>query len=153
MWTLEVLARRVLALSENDALKVVTDNKSIQFNAIRLNRQVQLYEKGVSIDGKQMRSVYARFGNVYSNRTIAYKREKNQPINRVTLRDTGAFYQTFTAKVKAGELFLYADTIKDGKDLQDSFGQVVGLTEESKTELIEQAKPLILQYVKSKILR
>lgn len=153
MWRLEVVALNALKLSETDALKAVTDNKSIQFNAIRLNRSVQLYQDGVGIDGKKLRSVYARFGNVYSDRTIAYKLEKRQPINRITLRDTGAFYQTFSTKLKAGELYLTADTIKDGEDLQDKFGQVVGLTQDSKEKLLYQAKPIVLQYVASKILR
>jgi hypothetical protein len=153
MWNLEVIARNALKLSETDALKVVTNNKSIQFQAIRLNRSVQLYEYGVGVDGKGLRSIYARFGNVYANKTIAYKLEKDQPINRVTLRDTGKFYSTFNTKVMNGELWLTASTIKDGQDLQDSFGQVVGLTSESKSELIQQAKPLVLQYVKSKVLQ
>jgi len=153
MWRLEVIARNALKLSETDALKVVTDNKSVQFDAIRLNRSVQLYEKGIGVDGRELRSAYARYGNVYANRTIAYKREKNQPINRVTLRDTGAFYQTFGTKLKAGELYLTANTIKDGEDLQDRFSQVVGLTKESKEQLLYQAKPIVLQYVASKILR
>lgn len=151
MWILEQIAKNVLKLNENDALKGVTDNKSIQFQAIRLNRSVQLYEHGVGVDGRELRSVYARYGNVYANRTIAYKREKNQPINRITLRDTGAFYQTFSTKLKAGELYLTANTIKDGEDLQDKFGQVIGLTAESKSELLKQAKPIVLQYVKGKI--
>lgn len=153
MWRLEVIVRNALKLNEKDALKVVTDNKSIQYQAIRLNRKVQLYEQGVGVDGRELRSVYARYGNVYANRTIAYKREKNQPINRVTLRDTGAFYQTFNTKLINGELFLTANTIKDGEDLQDKFGQVVGLTTESKNELIKQAKPIVLTYIKSKILK
>jgi hypothetical protein len=152
VWNLEVIARNAIKLNETDALKVVTDNKSIQYQAIRLNRQVQLYEQGVGVNGKELRSVYARYGNVYSNKTIAYKLEKNQPINRITLRDTGKFYSTFTTKLLRGELYLVADTRKGNDDLQDKFGQVVGLDSESKAELVQQAKPIVLQYVKSKIL-
>lgn len=154
MWSLEVIAKKVLKLNETDALKVVTGNRSIQFEALRLNRQVQLYEKGVGVDGRTLRSVYARGGAVYSPNTEFIKREKGQPINRVTLRDTGAFYSTFKVKTIAnGDLVIDANTIKDGEDLQDNFGIVIGLTEESKDVLRERAKPLIMIYVKSKILR
>lgn len=154
MWRLEVIARNLLKLNTKDALKVVTGNKSIQYEALRLNRQVQLYEKGVGVDGKSLRSVYARGAAVYAPKTEYYKREKGQPINRVTLRDTGKFYNTFSVRVISnGEMFIDADTLKDGKDLQDQFGQVIGLNEESKSVLREKAKPLILQYVKSKILQ
>jgi len=151
MWNLEVLARNVLKLKENDALKVVTDNKSIQFNAIRLNRQVQLYEQGVDVDGKKMQSYKAQGSNVYSNYTIMLKEEKGQVTDRVTMRDTGKLYSTFDTKVVKGELILMADTIKEGDDLQDSFGQFIGLDTESKNELVVLAKPIVQQYVKSKI--
>jgi hypothetical protein len=153
MWNLEVIARNILKLNETDALKGVTDNKSIQFQAIRLNRQSQLYERGVGVDGKSLRSLYARRGGFYSPNTEYLKREKGQPINRMTLRDTGKFYATFNAKVVRGELYLTANTIKEGEDLEDRFGKVIGLTEESKDELRKQAKPIIMQYVKSTILR
>lgn len=151
MWNLEVLAKRVLKLNENDALKVVTQNKSIQFNAIRLNRQVQLYQQGVDVDGKKMQSYKAQGSNVYSNYTIRLKEEKGQVTDRVTMRDTGKLYSTFDTKVVKGELILMADTIKEGEDLQDSFGQFIGLDTESKNELVVLAKPIVQQYVKGKI--
>jgi hypothetical protein len=70
------------------------------------------------------------------------------------LRDTGAFYSTFKVKTIAnGDLVIDANTIKDGEDLQDNFGVVIGLTEESKDVLRERAKPLIMIYVKSKVLQ
>jgi hypothetical protein len=140
-------------LNEKDALKVVTDNKSIQYQAIRLNRNVQLYEQGVGVDGRSLRSPFARGRDVYSRETMRIKEEKGQPTDRVTLRDKGAFYQTFNTKLMNGELYLTANTIKDREDLQDKFGQVVGLTTESKNELIKQAKPIVLTYIKSKILK
>ena len=153
MWNLEIIARNVLKLNETDALKVVTQNKSIQYNAIRLNRQVQLYQQGVGVDGQQMRSHYARGRDVYSLKTLKIKQEKGQPTDRVTMRDSGKLYSTFDVKVVKGELVLTANTIKEGKDLQDSFGQFVGLDAESKSELITLAKPIVQQYVKSKILQ
>ena len=151
MWNLEAIAKRVLKLNENDALKVVTQNKSIQFNAIRLNRQVQLYQQGVDVDGKKMQSYKAQGSNVYSNYTIMLKEEKGQVTDRVTMRDTGKLYSTFDTKVVKGELILMADTIKEGEDLQDSFGQFIGLDTESKNELVVLAKPIVQQYVKGKI--
>lgn len=151
MWNLEVLAKRVLKLNENDALKVVTQNKSIQFNAIRLNRQVQLYQQGVDVEGNKMQSYKAQGSNVYSNYTIMLKEEKGQVTDRVTMRDTGKLYSTFDTKVVKGELILMADTIKEGDDLQDSFGQFIGLDTDSKNELVVLAKPIVQQYVKGKI--
>jgi hypothetical protein len=47
---------------------------------------------------------------------------------------------------------LDVNSIKEGKDLQKSFGQFVGLDEFSKEILIEKSKPIVFDYVKNTIL-
>ena len=153
MWNLEVIARNVKKLNEEKAFQKVIRNKTIQVEAIRLNRDEQLYKRGVDVFGVSMRSQYARGSNVYADRTIVLKREKNQPTDRVTLRDTGAMYKTFKTKIVGDELMLDVNSIKEGKDLQKSFGQFVGLDEFSKEILIEKSKPIVLDYVKNTILQ
>jgi hypothetical protein len=153
MWNLEVIARNVKKLNEEKAFQKVIRDKSIQLEAIRLNRDEQLFKRGVDVFGVSMRSQYARGSNVYADYTIAIKNEKNQPTNRVTLRDTGAMYRTFKTKIVGDELMLDVDSIKDGKDLQKTWGQFVGLDEFSKEILINKSKPIVLNYVKSTILQ
>lgn len=51
-------------------------------------RAEQLYEQGVDGYGNRIEPPYAP-------RTIYNKRKKGQPVDRVTLRDTGAFYDAF----------------------------------------------------------
>jgi len=152
MWNLEVIARNVKKLNEEKAFQKVIRNPAIQLEAIRLNRDEQLYQKGVDNQGNKMRSDYARFGNFYANSTIAIKNEKNQPTDRVTLRDSGAMYQTFKTKIVGDELMLDVNSIKEGKDLVNRFGQFAGLDEESKNKLLIMAKPIVLDYVKNTIL-
>ena len=153
MWNLEVIARNVKKLNEDKAFQKVIRNKTIQVEAIRLNRDEQLFQKGVDNQGNKMRSDYARFGNFYSNYTIAIKNEKNQPTDRVTLRDTGAMYKTFKTKIVGDDLMLDVNSIKEGKDLVDSFGEFAGLNAESKNKLLIVAKPIIFDYVKNTILQ
>jgi hypothetical protein len=152
MWNLEVIARNVKKLNEESAFQKVIRNPAIQLEAIRLNRDEQLFKRGVDIFGNGFRSMYARGSNVYADYTIAIKNEKNQPVNRVTLRDTGAMYKTFKTKIVGDELMLDMNTIKDGKDLQNTWGGIVGLDEYSKEILIEKSKPIVLDYVKNTIL-
>jgi hypothetical protein len=152
MWNLEVIARNVKKLNEDKAFQKVIRNPAIQLEAIRLNRDEQLFKRGVDVFGVSMRSQYARGSNVYADRTIVLKREKNQPTDRVTLRDTGAMYNTFKTKIVGDELMLDVNSIKEGKDLQKSFGQFVGLDEFSKEILIEKSKPIVFDYVKNTIL-
>jgi hypothetical protein len=153
MWNLEVLARNVKKLNEETAFKKVISTPAIQVEAIRLNRDEQLFKRGVDVFGVSMRSPNARGGNVYADYTIAIKNEKNQPTDRVTLRDTGAMYSTFKTKIVGDELMLDVDSIKEGKDLQKTWGQFVGLDEFSKEILINKSKPIVLNYVKSTILQ
>lgn len=152
MWSLEALAINVLKLNEETAFQKVIKSKEIQIEAIRLNRDEQLYQRGVDVYGVSMRSRYARGGNVYSDNTIRIKQEKGQHYDRVTLRDTGALYRTFKTKIVGDELMLDVDSIKEGKDLQKAFGQFVGLDEFSKEKLIDKAKPIVLNYVRSTVL-
>jgi len=153
MWNLEVIARNVKKLNEETAFKKVISTPAIQLEAIRLNRDEQLFKRGVDVFGVSMRSQYARGGNVYADYTIAIKNEKNQPTDRVTLRDTGAMYSTFKTKIVGDELMLDVNSIKEGKDLQKTWGQFVGLDEFSKEILINKSKPIVLDYVKSTILQ
>lgn len=152
MWNLELLARNVLKLNADNATKQVISNKAIQLEAVRLNTEEQLYQRGVDVQGNKMRSDYARFGRFYANSTIAIKNEKNQPTDRVTLRDTGAMYRSEKPFINGNELWLDMDTIKQGRDLTDSFGQFVGLDNVSKSKLIEKSKPIVITYIKQTVL-
>lgn len=152
MWRAIEFVNKVLKLNTEAATFAVVDNKSIQYSALQLNRQVQLYNMGVGVDNKKLRSPYARGGDFYSRETVSIKEQKGQPTDRVTLRDTGAMYNTMKSVRRGNELFIVANTIKDGKDLEDVFGAVIGLNVESKKVLVEQSKPIIKQYVKGVLL-
>lgn len=148
MWNLELLARNVLKLNADAATKQVISNKAIQLEAVRLNTEEQLYQRGVDVQGNKMRSDYARFGRFYANSTIAIKNEKNQPTDRVTLRDTGAMYRTEKPFINGNELWLDMETY----DLVERFGQFVGLDTISKNKLVIKAKPIVLTYIKKTVL-
>ena len=117
--------------------------------AVRLNTEEQLYKRGVDVHGNKLRSIYARFGKFYADRTIQIKNEKGQPTDRVTMRDTGAMYKTERAIIKANELKLDMNTY----DLEENWGQFVGLDTVSKVQLVDKAKPIIKEYVKDTILQ
>jgi len=149
MWKLEAFARNLLKLNEDAAFKKVISDKNIQLEAVRLNTDEQLYIRGVDVHGNKLRSIYARFGKFYADRTIQIKNEKGQPTDRVTMRDTGAMYKTEKAIIKANELKLDMNTY----DLEENWGQFVGLDTVSKVQLVDKAKPIIKEYVKNTILQ
>ena len=84
---------------------------------IDLNTNNQLFE-GVDSMGVTLSSI----GGDYSDVTIAFKQTNNQPFNRVTLKDTGEFYESFDVRYEMGGIVIDADTIKEGDDLRDRWG-------------------------------
>lgn len=111
---------------------------------IGLNTKGQL-EKGINSKGESLASV----GGGYSPITIDIKRAKGQPVDRVTLKDTGDFYDTFNVQVREGEIVITANTIKDDDDLIDRWGSdIIGLTDENLDKLIIFAKGLYIDYLR-----
>lgn len=110
---------------------------------VALNTDVQLFEKGENALGVSMKT-YAPYKPV----TIQIKRDKGQPTDRVTLRDTQAFHKSF---------FIYADnkaawfkaTNKKSQKLYDKYGEIFGLTVENRNKVAwEYLYPLLLTELK-----
>lgn len=96
-----------------------------------MNSEDQLYEQGINRLGVNIMD-YAP----YSPLTIEIKKEKGQPYNRVTLRDEGAFEQSFYVEADTQQFTIKAADWKT-EDLIQRYGrQILGLTEENKIILI-----------------
>jgi hypothetical protein len=108
----------------------------------------QLFELGQDAQGRTLESI----GGEYSPFTVEVKRRKGQPTDRITLKDTGDFYRTFDVIPFKGGFRIEADTIKDGQDLQDSWGkEIVGIDQRNLLIIIEFYKNAIQEKVKSSI--
>jgi len=110
-----------------------------------LNTAKQL-EVGLTAKGQPVRPAYA-------DSTKRYKRRKGQPVDRVTLRDTGRFHNTF--KVIADDTDIMIQTnleLQRGFNLSDHlagrYKDILGLTDESITELVTKVKPVFIELVK-----
>ena len=121
-----------------------TIEKTVQNNEnfiIKMNTE-QMY-KGELSTGKEIRPSYAPA-------TIAYKKRKGQPFDRVTLRDTGQFYKKL--KVIARYKDFVIDTSLSGARPygflmkgKRSYGEdILGLNDKNKKELVNKKllKPL-----------
>lgn len=127
----------------------MANDKSFTDYIIYLNTQKQLFEKGVNSEGVNLESI----GGIYSFETVKIKNEKGQPTDRVTLKDTGDFYESFRVFFNASGLVISADTLKDTDDLIKRWGQeILGLNNESLILLREKAKEILIPYVKKKLL-
>lgn len=110
--------------------RIVKDNESFICD---MNAEQQLYEQGVNRLGVKL-SDFAP----YSPYTIEIKKMKGQPTDRVTLRDTGDFHESFYIEVGNDRFEIRASDWKAEK-LMKKYGRgILGLTQENLAELIWQ---------------
>ena len=108
--------------------KVLEETETKEF-LLKLNTKSQLFDKGINSEGASLKSI----GGDYSPLTKKIKLSKGQPTNRVTLRDTGDFYNSGKVKVSGNSVTLSFDSVKGGVDLTKRWGEkIIGLTDESK---------------------
>ncbi len=104
--------------------QTIKENENV---ILDLNFQDQLYEKGEDATGKKLPLPYSPF-------TINIKKLKGQPINRITLYDTGDFYRSGKLKVSMKGFIIDATDWKKDK-LVKEWGQILGLNNENLEEI------------------
>lgn len=134
----------VLDFNLDDLAFEIARTKEFQTLVIRLNTEDQLFKEGEDSKGKSLKSI----GGGYSPFTIEIKKSKGQPTDRVTLKDTGAFYQSFDVIPYKGGFRIDADPIKDETNLFKEWGEdIVGLNPENLQIVIELYKNKLLERV------
>lgn len=114
--------------------KIVIDQvKKRERQVISLNTRQQLFLAGIDSSGQKLTPSYGPL-------TIKLKRRKNQPTNRVTLRDTGDFHRSFFAFFEDDRFTIYADDYK-APFLFGKYGNdVAGLTDDNVDEVAKLIK-------------
>ena len=132
----------------NIMVNVVGKDKSLMTLIVSLNTQDQLFEKGIRADGTPITPEYTPF-------TISIKREKGQPTDRVTLKDTGEFYDSFVAYVdSSADIIINSNPLKvDENGLETNllfkYGEKVeGLTQQNLDIITQKLIVPIQKYIK-----
>lgn len=147
MRALAALANRIKAITVLEVLKHLSENKEFTDLIIELNTRKQLFDRGIDSTGRQLSDV----GGNYSPYTLQLHPEKIE--DKITLFDTGDFYESFRVFYSNGDFIISADTIKDTSNLIEDWGaNILGLTDESLSLLREKGKQIIIPYVRKKIL-
>lgn len=110
------------------AKKIVRDNDNI---LIDMNEQDQLYAKGVNRLGVRIDEYQP-----YRPLTIQVKIEKRQPYDRVTLKDTGEFYDSFYVETAEDRFYIKASDEKTNWLVKKYGAEIFGLTNDSLAEFI-----------------
>jgi hypothetical protein len=143
MWQLAKIAERAKELNLSFLMRQLFDIDEFTDYVLDLNREEQLYKRGIDSEGKELTPSYAAL-------TVIEKLRKSQPIDRVTLKDTGEFYKSFSLMLDSNFDFeIIAETIKESGDLADKYGEaIIGLTAESKALAAQRAKDLIIPIIR-----
>lgn len=112
-----------------------------------MNAYDQLFEKGIDRLGEEIWRYRPYTGN-----TIAIKILKNQPVDRVTLKDTGAFYESLRVKVYSDSFEIYSVDVK-ASDIIEKYGdEILGLTNENLNILTwDYIHPEIINYLRENL--
>jgi hypothetical protein len=139
--------KRLRRVSIFKVLDAVIKKNNLSELIIELNTEKQLYDEGVD-------SLGFKIEPEYTSLTKRIKRGKGQPTDRVTLKDTGKMYKTWTVKLVGNTISIDANLVKDGFDLEEKYGvNIIGLTDENLQVFIEAVKKDFAKELLSQILK
>lgn len=123
---------------EKESDSIILKNKE---KILDLNRENQLFDLGIDGNGRRIFPLYRPY-------TIFSKRMSQLPYNRVTLFDTGAFYNAFDLRNQNGNILIFSRDSKSS-ELQDKYGSsIFGLTNENQRILNSNIiRPELLTFI------
>jgi len=123
------------------ALRVVDQQKHI---ALDLNTEDQLFGRGIDSEGNSL--------GEYAPLTISIKKAKGQPYDRVTLKDTGDFFNGFRADTSEWPVQIYS-TDRKARSLAERYGSgIFGLTSDNLDQFTSNIQEPLEQACASAIL-
>ena len=141
MVTIDDYLKKAIFARDNISLEVARIIQKNKEEILDLNRDKQLFDKGINSDGKLLKS--------YSSNTIFFKKQEGKPYNRTTLFDTGDFTRSFDLLNRNNVLSIFSRDSKSSM-LQDKYGtNIFGLTNENeKVYNYEIIKPELMIFLK-----
>ncbi len=153
--SLKRLAENTINLDVNTISVSVFRISEIKQFIIRLNRVEQLYNEGLDVNDRVI--------GTYSYTTALLAGEETYIFNGLVSRKAvgepytlfyiGEFYESFRVDIKKDGFVIVANTVKDGDDLVDKFGEILGLTTNSKDELAQKMLPFLISAIRESILK
>lgn len=138
-------ANKYIQLDQNKLMDEVLAEPTLDAQMVDLN-QKQMYEQGLQADGSET--------GHYAAKTIAYKLQygdaKGIPgrIDHITGLDTGITYQSMKVVPQPDGIIITAD---DRNNFFARINKGLGLTSESKKELLPEIKTSLLQKIRKAI--
>lgn len=144
------MANRVIALInrlKDLRITEVFQVKEVQDYIIYLNRHEQLFLKGETVEGDltgfySLKTQFITEGKGYTSEGVTKYKKAGDPF---FFLDTNDFFNSFKVKVGNEYFTIEANDKKDDGYLSEKYGHIIGLSEESKSKLVEFIKPYIVE--------
>lgn len=132
-------------------LKRINENlKSYVLEFVRKSKE-QILEMNLDNLDLGERANKTKISPLYKPYTTSLKKKNNQPYDRVTLRDTGDFYDSLFIELSDGFFEIKSDDPKSF-DLIDKYkSEILGLTDENITEIIRILRPILIERIKKQL--
>lgn len=140
-------------LNANSLAMTVFVLPQIKQYIIKLNLVDQLYNQGIDVNDHVIgtysyTTALANGENHYIYNGLVSVKKFGEPY---TLFQEGDLYESFNLVYRKDGFVITADTQKPDKDLMD-YGEILGLTEESKNELAKKILPLLQKSLRELLL-
>lgn len=127
----------------DEIIEEITEEKETQDFLIKV-LQDQLFETGADGNGESL--------GKYSFFTAQIKRVKGQPTDRITLVDTGDFYESYFIDAFRGGFIIDADGEKEDSNLFDRYGDdILKPDEETLEEIAEFYEIKLYEYLEKNV--
>lgn len=113
MGTIKGMFDRIAALDTNRVAANAIEETKETIEELNLEQMFS----GLNSDGSEISPPYKEF-------TVAMKKRKGQPYDRVTLKDTGSFYQGIRTEIVGNKVITDSTDSKSDK-LQEKYGQEI----------------------------
>lgn len=88
----------------------------------------------------------------YAELTIALKKIKGQPFDRVTLEDEGDFHAAVTIQWRSNDMFIFSKDEKNDKLTKKYGWQIFGLNDKNLAEIrLDHSLPYLLAYAREEL--
>jgi hypothetical protein len=144
-----MLSKLLSNISNISINKITTDvfrDKDVQEFIISLNRDGQLFIRGVGVDNEIV--------GFYSFATELISKGRKKFNTKYNFKDTGEMFRSFRVKVEKDGFVIEADAEKlVDSNIIENENEILGLTNESKIELVKKITPLLIEEVRKQALK
>jgi hypothetical protein len=148
--TLEDLQIKFSTINPYNLISQVFKDSKIARFVLNLNRENQLFAQGIGVDGEII-GTYTIFTQQLTDgiQGRGFPKNAGRPYN---FYSTGEMYNSFSIRVENDGFVINADTSDlENSGIINSKKEIIGLTNESKIELVKEILPILASKIRAEI--